>query len=66
MAATVARATCRATRADLDRQPGVVFAEYTLVTGVVVLTAGLALYGLGVPLVQAYYLTKLFILLPVP
>jgi hypothetical protein len=34
----------------------VVFAEYTLVTGVVVLTAGLALYGLGVPLVQAYYL----------
>ena len=32
------------------------FAEYTLVTGVVVLTAGLALYGLGVPLVQAYYL----------
>jgi len=53
-----------------------VFAEYTLVTGVVVLAAGLALYGLGVPLVQAYYLTKLlvqayyltklFILLPVP
>jgi len=36
-----------------------VFAEYTLVTGVVVLAAGLALYGLGVPLVQAYYLTKL-------
>jgi hypothetical protein len=34
----------------------VVFAEYTLVTGVVVLTAGLALYGLGVPLVEAYYL----------
>jgi hypothetical protein len=32
-----------------------VFAEYTLVTGVVVLTAGLALYALGVPLVQAYY-----------
>lgn len=43
-----------------------VFAEYTLVTGVVVLTAGLALYGLGVPLVQAYYFTKLFILLPIP
>ena len=42
------------------------FAEYTLVTGVVVLTAGLALYGLGVPLVEAYYLTKLSILLPVP
>jgi hypothetical protein len=44
----------------------VVFAEYTLVTGVVVLSAGLALYGLGVPLVQSYYLTKLFILLPIP
>jgi len=44
----------------------VVFAEYTLVTGVVVLAAGLALYSLGVPLVQAYYLTKFFILLPVP
>lgn len=43
-----------------------VFAEYALLTGVVVLTAGLALYGLGVPLVQAYYLTKLFILLPIP
>ena len=42
------------------------FAEYTLVTGVVVLGAGLALYGLGVPLVQAYHLTKLFILLPIP
>jgi len=44
----------------------VVFAEYTLVTGVVVLSAGLALYGLGVPLVQSYYLTRLFILLPIP
>jgi len=44
----------------------VVFAEYMLVSGVVVLAAGLALYGLGVPLVQAYYLTKLFILLPIP
>lgn len=43
-----------------------VFAEYTLLTGIVVLAAGLALYGLGVPLVQAFYLTKLFILLPVP
>jgi len=43
-----------------------VFAEYTLVTGIVVLTAGLALYGLGVPLVQSYYLAKLFILLPIP
>jgi len=37
-----------------------------LVSGIVVLAAGLALYGLGVPLVQAYYLTKLFILLPIP
>ena len=43
-----------------------VFAEYTLLTGIVVLTAGLALYGLGVPLVEAFYFTKLFILLPVP
>lgn len=43
-----------------------VFAEYALLTGVVVLAVGLALYGLGVPLVQAFYLTKLFILLPVP
>jgi hypothetical protein len=44
----------------------VVFAEYIVLVGVVVLTAGLALYGLGVPLVQAFYLTKLFILLPIP
>jgi hypothetical protein len=44
----------------------VVFAEYIVLLGVVVLTAGLALYGLGVPLVQAFYLTKLFILLPIP
>ena len=43
-----------------------VFAEYIVLVGVVVLTAGLALYGLGVPLVQAFYLTKLFILLPIP
>jgi hypothetical protein len=43
-----------------------VFAEYIVLTGVVVLTAGLALYALGVPLVQAFYVTKLFILLPVP
>ena len=55
-----------ATPARFGRCRGVVFAEYTLVTGVVVLTTGLALYGLGVPLVQAYYLTKLFILLPMP
>jgi hypothetical protein len=43
-----------------------VFAEYTLMLGVVVMSVGLAIYGLGVPLVQAYYLTKLFILLPIP
>jgi len=43
-----------------------VFAEYTLVTGVIALAVGLVLYGLGVPLVQAYYMTKLFILLPIP
>ena len=43
-----------------------VFAEYIVLLGVVALTAGLALYGLGVPLVQAFYLTKLFILLPIP
>ena len=43
-----------------------VFAKYIVLLGVVVLTAGLALYGLGVPLVQAFYLTKLFILLPIP
>jgi len=44
----------------------VVFAEYIVLLGVVVLAAGLAPYGLGVPLVQAFYLTKLFILLPIP
>ncbi len=43
-----------------------VFAEYVLVTGLVALTVGLSLYALGVPLVQAYYATKLFILLPAP
>lgn len=43
-----------------------VFVEYIVLLGVVVLTAGLALHGLGVPLVQAFYLTKLFILLPIP
>ncbi|HSN82712.1 MAG TPA: hypothetical protein VLS88_09060 [Polyangiales bacterium] len=42
------------------------FAEYAIVLGAFVLTVGLALYGLGVPLVQAYYLAKLFILLPIP
>ena len=43
-----------------------VFVEYIILLGVVVLAAGLALYGLGVPLVQSFYLTKLFILLPIP
>ena len=43
-----------------------VFAEYVVVTSVVCLAAGLALHGLGVPLVQAYYTAKLFILLPLP
>lgn len=55
-----------ATSSAAVRDPVMVFAEYTLLTGIVVLTAGLALYALGVPLVKAYYLTKLFILLPVP
>jgi hypothetical protein len=49
-----------------DRQRSVVFAEYVLVTGVIVLAVGLALYGLGAPLVQAFFLTKLLILLPFP
>jgi hypothetical protein len=44
----------------------VVFAEYMLVTGLIVLAVGLALYGLGVTLVQAFFLTKLFVLLPFP
>lgn len=43
-----------------------VFVEYAVVLGVVVLAAGLALFGLGVPLVQSFYMTKLFILLPIP
>jgi len=43
-----------------------VFVEYTVVLGVVVLAAGLALFGLGVPMVQSFYITKLFILLPIP
>ncbi|MBT8467631.1 MAG: hypothetical protein KJN97_02680, partial [Deltaproteobacteria bacterium] len=60
------RETFHATSDTAVRDPGMVFAEYTLVTGIVVLTAGLALHALGVPLVQAYYTTKLFILLPVP
>jgi hypothetical protein len=44
----------------------VVFVEYIVLLGVVAAAAGLALHGLGVPLVQALYLTKLFILLPIP
>jgi hypothetical protein len=44
----------------------VVFVEYIVLVGAVVLSAGLALYGLGVPLLQAAYLAKLFILLPMP
>ena len=60
------RASFQATPSSFVRCTCMVFAEYTLLTGIVVLTAGLALYALGVPLVQAFYLTKLFILLPVP
>ena len=45
---------------------GVVFTEYIIVLGTISLAVGLALYALGVPLVRAYYLTKLFILLPFP
>jgi hypothetical protein len=43
-----------------------VFTEYSVVLGVVVISAGLALLSLGLPLIKAFYLTKLFILLPVP
>ena len=43
-----------------------VFAEYIVLVGVVVLTAGLALYGLGVPLAESFYFAKLFVLLPIP
>ena len=43
-----------------------VFVEYIILLAVVVLTAGLALYGLGVPLMQSFHLVKLFILLPIP
>jgi hypothetical protein len=41
----------------------VVFVEYTVLLGTVALATGLAFHGLGVPLVQSFYLTKLFILL---
>jgi hypothetical protein len=44
----------------------VVFTEYSIVVGVVVLAVGVALLGLGVPLLEAFYLAKLFILLPLP
>jgi hypothetical protein len=44
----------------------VVFAEYIVLVGTVVLSAGVALYGLGVPLLEAANLVKLFILLPMP
>ncbi len=60
------RAARHATRSGSGRQRYVVFAEYMLVTALIVLAVGLALYGLGVPLVQAFFLTKLFILLPFP
>ena len=43
-----------------------VFAEYIVLVGVVVLSAGLALYGLVVPLLRAVQLTQLLILLPMP
>ena len=43
-----------------------VFVEYIILLAVVVLTAGLALYGLGVPLMESFFLVKLFILLPIP
>ena len=42
----------QATPSSFVRCKCMVFAEYTLLTGIVVLTAGLALYALGVPLVQ--------------
>ncbi len=42
------------------------FAEYTILLGAFVLAVGLAILGLGVPLLQAYYLARLLILLPVP
>jgi len=60
------RAARHATQSGSDRQRSVVFAEYMLVTALIVLAVGLALYGLGVPLVQAFFLTKLFVLLPFP
>ncbi|MEM8606779.1 MAG: hypothetical protein AAGF92_06720 [Myxococcota bacterium] len=42
------------------------FGEYAIVLGVSSLTVGMTIFGLGVPLVEAYYLTKLFVLLPIP
>lgn len=55
-----------ATATVTGRYRAVVFVEYTVLLGVVVLAGGLALYGLGVPMMQSFYLTKLFLLLPVP
>ena len=57
---------CEQQRAASGRYPSMVFTEYVVVLGLVVLTVGLAIYALGVPLVHAYYLTKLLILLPIP
>ena len=59
-------ASCKQQRATSGRYTSMVFTEYVVVLGLVVLTVGLAIYALGVPLVHAYYLTKLFILLPIP
>ena len=42
------------------------FTEYAIVLWLCALSVGLTLFGLGVPLVEAYYLTKLFVLLPFP
>jgi hypothetical protein len=44
----------------------VAFTEYTILLGLITLTVGLSLYGLGVPLIQSYYFAKLLILLPIP
>ena len=42
------------------------FAEYAVVLGLCSLVVGLALYELGVPLLEAYHVKNLFILLPFP
>lgn len=51
--------------AEADKS-GVVFAEYVILVGTVALVVGLSIYGLGVPLIHAFDLTRLFILLPLP